>query len=300
MQAVVFHRYGGPEELVLADVADPVATGGEMLIRVRAIGVNPADSKWRSGMFQSIAPVPLPHIGGYDVAGEVVSGGDLPTGTRIAAMVDTFRSGAYAELTVVGPDRVALLPDGMDFPTAAALPTPGLTGAQIIEENLDVTAGQRVLVTGAAGAVGRFAIRAAKAQGAHVVAAVRASARADALAHGADEVIVLDGSDYEGPPFDRIADTVGGELVAPLCRKVAADGRIVTVATNPIPAEGVSVEIIFVSVHPDAARLARVVDWAASGVIPVPIAARLPLAQAAVAQQKVDGGGAGGKIILEP
>lgn len=108
-------------------MADPVAADGEMLIRVRAIGVNPADSKWRSGMFQSIAPVPMPHIGGYDVAGEEVSGGNLPAGTRVAAMVDTFWSGAYAELTVVGPERIAPLPDSMDFATAAALPTPGLT-----------------------------------------------------------------------------------------------------------------------------------------------------------------------------
>lgn len=98
-------------------------------------------------------------------------------------------------------------------------------------------------VTGGAGAVGRFAIRAATARRAHVVAAVSASAHAEAMALGADEVIVLDGSDYEGPAFDCIADTGGGELVAPLCRKVAADGRIVTVATNPVPAEGVPVEI---------------------------------------------------------
>lgn len=300
MKAIVFDRYGGPEVLALANVADPVPAAGEVLIRVAAVGVNPADGKWRMGMFKDFVPLPLPHVGGYDVAGEVIGGEGLAKGTRVCAMLDTSRSGAYAELAVASADRVAVLPDGVDFPTGAALPTPGLTAIQAIENVLEAQPGHRVLITGAVGAVGRYCMIAARDAGATVVAAVREKHRAEALALGADEVIVLDGADYSGPAFDRIADTVGGEVVAPLCRAVKRDGRICTLATTPIPADGVPVEIVFYGVHPDAAQLARVVDWAATRRLPVPIAQRMPLADAARAQALVDGGGAGGKVVLEP
>lgn len=300
MKAVAFARYGGPEVLELVDAPDPVAGPGEVLIRVRAIGVNPADGKWRSGMLHQIAPLPLPHIGGYDVAGEVIGGDALPVGTRVVAMVDAFRAGAYAELTATTPDRVAVLPESVDFATGAALPTPGLTGMQAIDEQLDVKAGDRVLVTGAAGGVGRFCVQAAKERGATVVAGVRESARAEALSLGADEIVVLGGAEYDGPLFDKMIDNVGGEIVAPLCRKVKPDGKIRTVATTPVPSDGVPVEIVFFGVHPDSAQLSRLINWAASGKVPVPIAAKLPLSQASEGQRRVDAGGAGGKVILEP
>lgn len=300
MKAVLFDRYGGPEVLRFADVPAPICGVGEMLIRVRAIGVNPADGKWRSGMLDAFAPIAFPHVGGYDVAGEVVEGDALPAGTRVIAMVDTFRAGAYAELTVATAERVARLPDGLDFATGAALPTPGLTGVELIEEALDVQAGQRVLVTGALGAVGRFAVHAAKARGATVIGAVRAAAREAALKMGLDEVIALDGGNYAGAPFDRIADTIGGGLVTPLCRRVAPGAIIRTAATTPISADGVPVEIGFFVVHPDPARLERIARAVAAGEITVAIADRLPLRQAADAQRRVDVGGTSGKIVLEP
>jgi NADPH2:quinone reductase len=299
MKAIIFDTYGGPEVLRLAQVPDPVPQAGELLIRVRAVGVNPADGKWRAGYLHQFVPLTFPHLGGYDVAGEVIGGEGLAAGTRVCAMIDQFRTGAYAELTIAVPEQLAILPDGMDFATGAALPTPGLTAVQAIDDVLGVSAGHRVLVTGATGAVGRYCVRAAKEAGATVVAGVRDSQRGEAQALGADEVIVLGGT-YAGPPFDRIADTVGGEVVAPLCQAVKPDGRIVTLATTPIPADGVPVEIVFYGVHPDSAQLSRVIGWAASGAVPVPIAAKLPLAEAAEGQRRVDAGGAGGKIILEP
>lgn len=300
MKAVQFSQYGGPEVLELVDMPDPVPGPGEALIRVRAIGVNPADGKWRSGMLHAIAPLTLPHVGGYDIAGEVIGGDALPVGARVIAMVDTFRSGAYAERVVATPDRLAVLPDAVDFATGAALPTPGLTGIQAIDEQLDVRAGERILVTGAAGGVGRYCVRAAKERGATVIAGVRESARAEALALGADDVIVLDGGEYDGQPFDGVIDNVGGAVVAPLCRKVKPDGKIRTAATTPIPVDGVPVDITFFGVHPDSAQLSRLIGWAASGAVPVPIAATLPLSEAAEGQRRVDAGGAGGKVILEP
>lgn len=299
MKAVVFDRYGGPDVLSYVEVPDPVCMPGEVLIRIKAIGVNPADGKWRSGMFDSLAPVPFPHVGGYDVAGLIEGGDEFALGTRVVAMVLPFRSGAYAEWTVTTPDRVAVLADSLDFATGAAVPTPGLTGFELIAAGLDVQAGQRVLITGALGTVGRFAVFAAKARGATVIAAVRPNMRDAALALGADEAIAL-GEAYDGAPFDRVADTTGGTLVASLCAHVTADAILKTVATNPIPSAGLGSEVGFFMVHPDAAQLAAVVSAVASRKVEVPIADRLALSAAAQAQARVDAGGTGGKIVLEP
>ena len=156
--------------------------------------------------------------------------------------------------------------------------------------------GHRVLVTGALGAVGRYAVWAAKAVGATVVAAVRSSSFADARTLGADEVVAI----YSGDPFDRIVDTIGGAAVNPLCRAIAANGIIRTVATDPIPQDGVPVEMPFYMLHADAAMLARVVRAAAAEEVSPPIASFLPLVKAADAQRLVDSGKAVGKIILIP
>src|SRR6202034_113733 len=113
----------------------------------------------------------------YDVAGVLE-----PDGTRVAAMLDSLRQGAYADYAVADAAQAAAIPQGLGFEAAAAVPTPGLTGVQMIEEHLNVQRGQCVLITGAVGAVGRFAVYAAKCRGARVVAAVRAHQRDGALA----------------------------------------------------------------------------------------------------------------------
>lgn len=300
MKAVQFALYGDPYVLELVEVADPEPESGQLLIRVRAIGVNPADGKWRSGSLRAMAELPLPHIGGYDVAGDVIGGYGLPLGTRVVAMVDPSVGGAYAEQVLTDSSRVAILPPELAYETGAALPTPGLTALQGIEAELAVQPGQRLLVTGAAGGVGRHAVAAARAAGARVVAAVRDKAQDEAIASGADEVVALDGRDYSGPPFDAALDSIGGAIVAPLMRAVRKDGLAVTAATAPIPGDGLKVPVRFFRVYPEAARLARVVAQVASGAATAPVAATLPLAEAAAAQARVAAGGTGGKIVLIP
>lgn len=307
MRAVVFDRHGDTSVLHEARVPMPVRGPGQVLIRVRAIGVNPADGKWRSGMFERTRPLRFPHIGGYDIAGEVVAAEahDLAPGMRIVAMLDALAQGAYAEYAVADRRWVAMIPDQLSFECAAALPTPGLTGVQMIEEQLDVRPDQTILLTGATGAVGRFAFHVALDRGARVVAAVRAKHVATAEALGATQTIVLGGgrsgeSAWTGAPFDHVADTVGGPAVAGLCRHVRANGRIRTVSTTPIPSESLSVAPIFFGVRTDAARLARLAQAAARGDVAVEIAARLALADAAEAQARVDAGTAGGRIVLIP
>jgi NADPH:quinone reductase len=291
MRAILMDGYGGGEVLYVGDVERPEAGADEVLVRVMAAGVNPADVKWRAGMFQAFRPLKFPHIAGYDVAGMVE-----PGGARVAAMLDSLQQGAYADYAVVAAEHAAAIPAGLGFEAAAAVPTPGLTGVQMIEDHLDVRHGQCVLITGAVGAVGRFAVYAAKRRGARVVAAVRANQLDAALALGADEVVAL-GEPWSGEAFDQVGDTVGGAEVAALCRHLAPGGRIMTAATTSIPTEGLAATPIFFAVRPDRPRLAALLQAVAAGAIALPATRNMKLEQAAEAHALVEAGGHG-KIVL--
>ncbi|MGE5722132.1 MAG: NADP-dependent oxidoreductase [Sphingomonadales bacterium] len=297
LKAILIDDCGDSDCLRLSDAPDPVLGPGEVLVRVAAVAVNPADWKWRAGMFGARELFRFPHIPGYDLSGTVIDGGLLPAGTRVAAMLDAVGQGAYAQYVACPVDRLAVLPETLDFQRAAAIPTAGLIGAQLIEESLDVQPGMRVLITGATGAVGRFAVHAAKARGAIVVGAVRESARPTALSLGVDEVIGFDG---EAEPIDMVADTVGGTGTAALLRRIACKAKIHTVATDPVPAEGLLKPPRFFAVHPDASRLEALARAVAEGIIPVPIARALPFSDASLAHRLGESGGIEGKLILIP
>ncbi len=300
MRAVAIRGYGGPEVLEFGTWPRPEPKPGEMLVEIRAAAVNPADGKWRAGMFAGYAPVSFPHILGYDVAGVTVGGEGLAPGVRVAAMLDPFTKGGYAEYVAVAADRLVAIPEGLSFEAAAAVPTAGLTGAQLVERAVDAQPGQRILLTGAVGAVGRFALDAALRRGVHVVAAVRGARKGEALALGAAQVIALGEEDWCGAPFDHVVDTVGGDAVAALCRHLRPGGRIATAATTPIDPQGLPAIPEFYAVAADAGRLGQLLDAVRNGEIAVPIARVMPLEDAAEAQRLTDAGGAGGKIILIP
>jgi NADPH:quinone reductase-like Zn-dependent oxidoreductase len=255
-------------------------------------------------MFKDFMPIEMPHVPGYDIAGTVEAIGPDVTGyrpgDRIVSLLGNTTHGGYAELAIADAAASAKLPDGFDFALAAALPVAALTGVQMIEEQIKPARGETVLVTGALGAVGRFIVHAALAQGARVVAAVRPSHAEEARALGASVVIPLEGGDQSSLSFNHVADTVGGPAVTALCRRLISGGRICTAATDPIDPAGLAAEPVFIFLHQDGPRLAEIVAEVAAGAIAVPIARRMPLAAAAEAQQLVAAGGVGGKIILEP
>ncbi|MGO8858234.1 MAG: NADP-dependent oxidoreductase [Steroidobacteraceae bacterium] len=303
MRAVVFERYGPPDVLRPVEAVRPRAGEGELLIAVAAASVNPADFKWRAGMFRDLVPLQFPHILGYDVAGTVEAVGrgvcGFSPGVRVAALLDPVTKGGYAECVAVHVQAVARIPSALSFAVAAAVPCAGLTGTQVVEDSVRPAPGERVLITGATGAVGRFALAAARRLGAHVIAAVRASHVAEARALGAAQVIVLGDDDWRGAPFDQVCDTVGGPAVSRLCRHVVPGGRIFTVSTTPIDPDGLPAEPSCVAVRPDGERLAALLDEVAAGRMTVPIALRLPLEAAAEAHRLLEAGGLKGKIILD-
>jgi NADPH:quinone reductase-like Zn-dependent oxidoreductase len=298
MRAVTINAYGGPEVLSLEEVARPLRREGGAIVEVKAAAVNPADGKWRSGMFETFAPVTFPHILGYDIAGIVVEGEGFAPGTRVAGMLDPFHKGGYAEYAASPEQHLAAIPNALSFVQAAAIPTAGLTGTELIEEAIDAQPGQRLLITGALGAVGRFALRAARERGAEIVAVVRASQKEEALRLGADHALALGEEDWSGLPFDHVVDMIGGAEVARLCRHLAPGGRIVTAATTPIPSDGLSAQPQFFAVRPSGEVLARLMRLVEEGEIEAPVARTLPLEQAAEAQRLTEAGGLGGKVVL--
>lgn len=300
MRAIQFDDYGPPSVLHLAEIDAPTAGHGQLQIRVAAAGVNPADFKWREGMFRNIHPVRLPHVVGYDVAGTVSALGSGVTSFKVGDRIVASVRFGYAEFAVAAASACAKVPDDFDLGLAAALPCAGLTGSQMIEEGVRPRKGQTVLITGATGAVGRLAVHAALGLGVRVVAAVRPSYFDAARQLGAQVVIPLEG-DYTGnETFDHVADTVGGPAVANLCRHLVPGGSIITVSTTPIDPTGLPGTPTFFAYHPDGVRLEQIVKDVVSGTIAMPVAHRLPFASAAEAHRLMEAGGVGGKIILEP
>jgi NADPH2:quinone reductase len=299
MRVIQFDRYGAPDVLHLAEVDAPNPGAGQIQVQVVAIGVNPADFKWRQGMFRERVPLQLPHVVGYDVAGFVNAVGPGVTSFHVRERVVASVRSAYAEFAIADEKACASVPDGLDLAIAASLPCAALTGVQMIEDAVRPRKGQAVLITGATGAVGRFAMHAALALGARVVAAVRSTYFDEALELGAHEVISLEGENSEGLSFDHVADTVGGPAVAALCRQLAQGGSIITVSTTPIDPTGLPATPTFFAYRTDGVRLGRIIEQVAAGDMTMPIALRLPLASAAEAHRLMERGGLRGKIILE-
>jgi NADPH:quinone reductase-like Zn-dependent oxidoreductase len=298
MRAIQFSEYGSPEVLQLVDVDAPSPGKGELKIKTLATGVNPADFKWRGGLFQQVMPLQLPHIVGYDVAGVVSEVGEDVTDFRVGDRVTASVQRGYAEFVTTPASFCAKVPDDLEIAEAAALPCAALTGVQLIEDGLRPTPGQTVLITGAVGSVGRFAVHAALSLGVRVVAAVRPSQFDEVRAMGVDTIIDLGSGTAGDLSFDHVADTVGGPAVAGLCKNLVPGGSILTVATTPVNPEGLAATPTFFGFHPDGERLAALIRDVVSGKVSMPVARRLPLTDAAEAHRLAEAGGLGGKVIL--
>ena len=167
MRAVRYDRYGPPDVLAVVDADEPVPRAGEVKVRVVAASLNPLDWKIRDGHVRLLPMFERPpRTTGTDLAGDIVATGGGPgprhVGERVFGSLSPFgRAGSCAEFAVIAANRVVPIPDGVDYDVAAALPIAGGTAVQALVDDAKLLAGQRVLITGAAGGVGHFAVQVA-------------------------------------------------------------------------------------------------------------------------------------------
>jgi NADPH:quinone reductase len=236
MKAVQLKEYGGPEVLNLVDIEKPVPKGHEVLIEIKAIGVNYADTARREGQY--VVKTPLPFIPGAEIAGIVAQVGEKVTkvkpGTRIVTLIE---SGGYAEFAFADERALIPIPEQLDFHTAVALPLQGLSAYHILKTMGRLEKGESVLVHAAAGGVGTIAVQLAKLFGAGKIIATASSDEKLALARemGADVLINYTEPDWEkqvleatdGRGVNVALEMVGGEVFNKTVRCLATFGRLV-------------------------------------------------------------------------
>jgi NADPH:quinone reductase-like Zn-dependent oxidoreductase len=299
MKAVIVRGYGDVNQLFYGYVPDLEPGPGEVLVKMAATSINPIDWKLRRGDLKSLMPLQFPEILGRDLAGEVVALGDgvttRKTGERVLGLVNH----AYAEYVLCKPDELALMPAGMSFEQAAALPLVVLTGAQLIEKGVRPRSGETVLITGALGGVGRTAVHVARLHGAHVIAGVRSSQKKDAGDLGTNRIVALDdyGDIASLKELDAVADTVGHEVIASLIPHIKKNGVLATVLGRPDAANGRDLRVEEIWAQPDSTRLEQLAHAVALGKFSIPIRREFKLSDIRYADPEAEKGGIG-KIIL--
>jgi len=310
MKAVRFHEYGGPDVLRYEDADQPVPGAGQVRLRVAATTFNGVDANIRGGNMQGPIPVELPHTPGIDVAGTVDALGEgvdgLAVGDQVIGFLPMTGVGAAAEYVIAPAEVLAAAPTSVPLADAAALPVVGLTAWQALFDHAKLTAGQRVLINGAGGAVGGYAIQLAKSAGAHVVATAGPRSNRQVRAAGADQVIdhtTADVTREVTEPVDVVLNLapVDPARLGALVTLIRDGGTLVnTTVWMPAPADekrGVNGVNLFVRSDPD--QLAHLVDEVDAGRLHIDIAERVPLADlAALHARAATGALPSGKVTV--
>ncbi|MFF2143198.1 NADP-dependent oxidoreductase [Kitasatospora sp. NPDC058190] len=305
MRAIVQKEFGGPEVLQLTDVERPKPLSGEVLVRVRAAGVNPVDVAVRAGAFPLLGEPPF--TVGWDISGVVEEAGPgarYRVGEEVYGMPFFPRSaGGYAEYVAAPSRQLARKPASLDHTQAAALPLAALTAWQGLVDLAKIGEGDRVLVHRAAGGVGHLAVQIAKARGAYVIGLAREPKHAFLRELGADEVIDYRTTDYTEAVedvdivFDSSSEgTRALEVLKP-------GGTLVTIMEHGNQELAAAVEaagrrFAGVSVEPDYASLEAIAALVDEGRIRPYVAATFPLAEAGRAHELVGSGTVQGKVVL--
>jgi NADPH:quinone reductase-like Zn-dependent oxidoreductase len=295
MKSIRIHHFGGPEQIHLENTPQPQIGPKQLLIEVHDAGVNPIDWKIRQNFYKQMNDSDLPMTLGQDIAGIVVGVGSGVTGLAIGDRVFGFADdGGYAEFAVADQNSVAVIPAGVDFKTAASLPTAALTAWQTVVDTAHVGQGMSVLIQGAAGGVGSFAAQLCKWRGARVIATAASEDFGYLKSIAVDEVI-----DYKD--LDVVVDLVGGEVTA-LSMRVVKKGGIIISTTHTIKedeARALGIRGVNIMMKRDALELETLGRLVAEGVLKSRVSQVLPLEKAAEAQEINQRGHSRGKLVLE-
>jgi NADPH:quinone reductase-like Zn-dependent oxidoreductase len=302
MKAVRVHAYGDVDQIHVDEVHKPTAKAGEILVKIEASSLNPVDGYVRQGFLASMIPLTFPFILGLDLAGTVEAVGDGATGykvgDRVIGKLPINGNGSNQEYVVATGGQLAKLADNLTFSEGATLPLAGLTGRQEVD-HIAPQKGDRILVTGALGAVGRAAVQYLIEIGAVPVAAVRATRLAEAKNLGIEAIAVDDAAHKAS--FAGAVDTVGGPVLLNAMDLVRDGGKVVTVLQVPDGANADNrVDLATIWTKDDTAMLQQLADAAAKGLLKIPVAKTLKLSQVAEGHRLIAAGQVGGKIIFVP
>jgi NADPH2:quinone reductase len=291
-------EFGGPDVLRAAERPDPEPAPGEVLVAIRAATINPTDLSTRDGSRRRRMPeLEPPFVLGWDLAGEVPTSGE-----RVVGMIPFVqiggRVGAYAEQAAVDPAWLAPLPDGVPFEDAATLPLNALTARQALDL-LGLAAGETLLVTGASGGVGGFAVQLAVADGLRVIAVAGRDDEDWVASLGAAEVLPRDAELSGVEPVHGVLDAV--PLGPGASTAALRDGGMAVFTRPPNPPEpDRDLRYETVLVKPDAAMLSGLAEQLAAGRLRTRVAHVLPLEEAARGHELAEAGGLRGKVVLVP
>jgi len=305
MRVITQQEFGGPEVLTIVDAPEPRPIPTEVLLRVKAIGLNPLDTRLRAGEF----PVPLPLTLGWDVSGVVEKAPHtwrLKPGDEVFGMPMFPRLvSGYAELVSAPAFHLARKPTSLSHVEAAALPSVGLTAWQGLVDLADVAAGDRVLVHGGGGGVGHVAIQIAKALGAHVITTASGSKREFVEQLGADEVIDYTDVDFTEAvgDVDVVLDTIGGHTAERSIAVLRPGGHLLTAVEDDDPelaarCESAGLRFSGIVVDPDPIGLRGLVGLVEQGKLRVHVQETFPFERVVDAHRALESGHLQGKLVL--
>ena len=310
MHAIAITTFGGPDRLTLMDLPVPPCGPDQVMITVQAAGVGMWDVKMRQGLF-TLEGQAFPLVLGWESAGIIqemgaqVTGRGLEVGTRVICATEQSGIGHYAQAVAVPADLVALAPSSLDALHAAALPVNGLTAYQAIYDRLQIQPGETLLITGAAGGTGTFAVQLAAQVGAQVLVTARSQNHPYLQQMGATELIdyaqadVVQAIHARHPGgIDAVLDCVGGETAASSLEVVRDGGRLVTIVDleQVKPTRHIDTQILYF--RPDGRQLGELTKRVDQGQLTVHLDQVFPLAQAKQAHERLETRHHQGKIVL--
>ncbi|SFT15123.1 NADP-dependent oxidoreductase [Paenibacillus sp. BC26] len=303
IKAIRVHQYGGSEELQLEEIPRPQPGEGEVLVRVHAAGVLPIEWKVMQGMFKQFRPLTFPYIPGSSLAGIVEEVGPGVTSfAKGQAVFGRTAHGCYAEYALASVEFLAAKPDEITFDEAATISGGATTAWSALFEVGGLEAGERVLIHGAAGGVGLFAVQLAKWRGAEVIGTCGTDNVDYAASLGADVVVDYKQERFEdaAADVDLVLDTVGGETQNRSFDVLKPGGRLISLVSQPSAerAQERGVKAVFSNKLPAADSLGKIAALMADGLVKTHVGARFPLAEAAKAQDLCQSGHGRGRIVL--
>lgn len=313
MKAIAIQEFGGRDKLQLMDLPIPDVGAEDVLVQVKAAGVNPVDWKIREGFLREVLPHEFPIILGWDVAGVIKKVGSEVSQLKIGDDVYSYcrlpvmHHGSYAEYLALPASIVSKKSVSLSFEQAASIPLAALTAYQSLFGAGRLQGGETILIHAAAGGVGGFAVQLAKQHGATVIGTASSRNHAYLRELGADRVIDYSTQDFRAVirkwyplGLDLIYDCVGGDVLEQSAPILNSTGRLVTIVepdqAKSMKSQGINVEFVFVS--PNARQLDELTKMADQGKLKTGVSGTYPLEDAAQAHEKIENHHVRGKLVL--